>query len=447
MTPKSATVTVTDARQTWWQTNVQNSVVTTAGTEQQFFPKGTAGPINFYGGQLTIAAWTNLSGANPRLPVHALSTITRNGTAVPGVATARTPFPQDVTHARIAQVAIIEPAAPPVAAETVVVNTDYFIGPAAATRFHHETETFTLGPSPSLGAGAEAGVLTADNAWIMSTLIPHMQRPAAPSHHKAFANLVAAAPPRLRLESMILRADSAAEVRRQSRDPRTAAAWYLGSTARTTILGGQSAAGVHDPNLSHDHVFIVRTTNPATGAKNTNLDEMAEFAAHEGIHAADTHIGAAPWDDYQREFRAYWLGGTGAGQDTGQMDSQPPNGPRSERANTIFRHLYGNPLYPTVKPSYDADTDGFKQKVDAYFHPDGVNLTLSATLFDLQREVESYTGTGFAAKRTAIQTKYAACTLADKTEVRTQNAWRRLVETKFTNATQRTNIMTELHIP
>jgi hypothetical protein len=138
----------------------------------------------------------------------------------------------------------------------------------------------------------------------------------------------------------------------------------------------------------------------------------------------------------------------GGGLPTGQMTTASSIGPRSERANAIFRHLYGNPAYAYVQPAYDANTDGFREKANAMFHPDGVNLTLSVELFDLQREVESYTGSGFAAKRTAIQAKYALCVTAGvQGEVHTQNQWRILVEAKFTDATQRANIKSDLGIP
>lgn len=162
------------------------------------------------------------------------------------------------------------------------------------------------------------------------------------------------------------------------------------------------------------------------------------------------HLGSHDaWDEYQREFRAYWIEGKGAGLAEDQMSTAPPRGPRSARANAIFTFLYGNPAYPYVQPAYDANTNGFREKVDAYFHPDGVNLTLSMLLFDLQREVESYTGTGFAAKRTAIQAKYALLPVGgpERWEVHAQNQWRRLVEAKFTNSIERSQIFTDLGVP
>jgi len=444
--PQTQTISVTDTRQTWFQSNIASTVAVMPGAAFNYFAPGTTTPVNYYGGQLGITAWTKLNAPNPRLPVFASATITKNGAPVSGSPTPRRPLPLDAAEGRVGDVTILEGTPPPTTPDVVVVTTSYFIGAATTAFMPPVVETVHVAASPALASGAEAGVLSADNAWITSTLVPHMQRSGAPPLQAGIGGLVAAA--RLHLQSMIIRSDSANEVTRRGGNPATQVAWYLGSTGRTILLG-TGAAGVHDPSTP-DFVFVNVTLDPSHPAsRRTNLDEMANSAAHEGVHAADTHLGSHdPWDEYKREFRAYWMeGAVGRGLATDQMASPPPIGPRSERANAIFRHLYGSPAYPTVKPSYDGNTAGFKDKVDAMFHPDGVNLTLSITLFDLQREVESYTGTGFAAKRLAIQGKFAACPAPDRTELRTQNQWRILIEAKFTDPAERTAIKGDLTIP
>ena len=129
------------------------------------------------------------------------------------------------------------------------------------------------------------------------------------------------------------------------------------------------------------------------------------------------------------------------------MSTAPPNGPRSERANTIFRHLYRSQSYEYVEPNYDRNIDGFRDKVNAMFHPDGLNLLLSVRLFDLQREIESYSGSGYATKRATIRTLYAALLANERQEVRTQNQWRVLVDNRFERAVERRQILNDLHIP
>jgi hypothetical protein len=342
-------------------------------------------------------------------------------------------------------VTLTESSPPPTAPDTVVVTTRYFVGPTATTALTTKTDTVLVAASPVVAPGSEGPVLTADNGWIASTLVPHMRRVGAPPHQAGIAGLASAVPPRINLESMVIRADSAAEVTRRGQNPAVQSAWYCGNTSRTLILPA-SVGGVHDPSIPN-YVFLNKTTSLATRASRT-IDALADIAGHEGIHAADTHIGHTPWDEYKREFRAYWMeGAVGGGLPSEQMATAPARGPRSERANAIFSHLYGNSAYPYVQPNYDANTDGFRDKADAMFHPDGVNLTLSVALFDLQREVEGYGGSGFAAARTSIQARYTACSPADRTEVRTQSQWRILVETKFPNATERTQIKTDLGIP
>jgi hypothetical protein len=345
----------------------------------------------------------------------------------------------------IGGVTLVESSPAPAVADVLVVTTEYFTTPAGGAAFHTTSDTINAAASAAVPAGSEAATLTADNAWITSTLIPHMQRPGAPPHQLGVARLLTAVPPRLHLESMIIRSDSAAEVGRRRGNPAVEAAWYLGNTGRTSLFG-LSAGGVRDPSFP-DHVFVNRTMNLVTGATR-GLDTLADSAAHEGVHAADIGLNTGDWGEYQREFRAYWIeDAVGRGLPTGQMASAPAIGPRSEKANAIFRHLYGNPTYPYVKPAYDGNVDGFREKADAYFHPDGVNLSMSVALFDLQREVEDYNGTGFAAKRAAIHTKFAACSPAEKDEVRTQNQWSRMVDAKYTNAAEHTAVRTELAIP
>lgn len=93
--------------------------------------------------------------------------------------------------------------------------------------------------------------------------------------------------------------------------------------------------------------------------------------------------------------------------------------------------MYDNVLYGYVRRDYDKNTRGFRTKVDTYVHPDGLNLSPSRVLEDLRHEIESFTGSGYAAKRTAIQTKLSAASADDRRELAGNRDWRDLVEGKF----------------
>jgi hypothetical protein len=139
--------------------------------------------------------------------------------------------------------------------------------------------------------------------------------------------------------------------------------------------------------------------------------------------------------------------GVGAEQSTAFDPAMSGVGPRSPRARKIFNHMYGSPLYHFVKPAYDSNERGFRERADNYVFPDGVNLTLSAQLTALREEIERFDGTGFAARRAAISTKYAACGADDVGEVMRNRAWRDLVEAKFPAPAQRNQVKDALKIP
>jgi hypothetical protein len=141
--------------------------------------------------------------------------------------------------------------------------------------------------------------------------------------------------------------------------------------------------------------------------------------------------------------------GVGAGMSEAFDPTMSGLGPKTERARAIFNHLYGSSTYEFVKPDYDANVSRFREQVDNYLFPDGINLTLSAKLTDLRAEIESFTGAPgtFAAKKVAIVAKFATCAPADAAQIKSNREWRILVEQKFPILAQRNQIKDALHIP
>jgi hypothetical protein len=118
--------------------------------------------------------------------------------------------------------------------------------------------------------------------------------------------------------------------------------------------------------------------------------------------------------------------------------------------------LYGNNSYPYVKPAYDTNAGGFRDMVDSYLVPDGINLEASVRLERLRMLITAYTGVNFADVRSKIR-KMVGKELpappggvldAEETrEVQGERTWRELVESKFPVAAERSAIKNELGIP
>src|SRR5262249_26223509 len=146
------------------------------------------------------------------------------------------------------------------------------------------------------------------------------------------------------------------------------------------------------------------------------LPALANGLKHEGIHAADRPLPATgptdKWPDYVAEFRSYWVEGRGAALSTRFDPTMDNRGPKSRRSRDIFEFLYteAHALYPFVKEHYDNNTNGFRDKVNDYVYPDGINLILSGKLTQLRTEIESFSGlpADYPARKTAIQTRYSA---------------------------------------
>src|SRR4029453_7909042 len=168
-------------------------------------------------------------------------------------------------------------------------------------------------------------------------------------------------------------------------------------------------------------VFLITRNSPrGGGGGRKTLPALAQGLAHEGIHATDRPLPPSgptdKWPDYVAEFRAYWVEGRGAKLSTAFDPSMDNRGPKSKRSRDIFDFLYTemNTTYPFVKQHYDLNTNGFRDKVNDYIFPDGINLLLSGHLTALRTENEGSMGVAaaFAAKKTAITAKFAACDAA-----------------------------------
>jgi len=132
-----------------------------------------------------------------------------------------------------------------------------------------------------------------------------------------------------------------------------------------------------------------------------------------------------------------------------------PPGPKSPRARAIFNGLYGSVTYPFVKTAYENDA-AFRQEVDNYLIPDGINLLVSMRLDDLRAFIDGWGGTSFPAFLNTIKTHTGSVgpppargvlTPVEKDEIRSSRAWRDLVQRKVSDPAQQGQVKAELGIP
>ncbi|MEZ4401331.1 MAG: hypothetical protein R3B06_14995 [Kofleriaceae bacterium] len=339
---------------------------------------------------------------------------------------------------------------------------NYYVA-GSAVAFQTQRVPFTIAAGGAANLAVDRARMTAENAWLNRPIgaagsLYHFMAAQGGAPARVAA---AAAGGALKVRSCFVRSDSAAAVNLAGGGTTTDVAYAMGvvdapGTFTNTLIAQPSAAGWRWP--AHPDTVYLNAT-PVPGGGHRTLAELSEFLAHEGIHAADRDAGApGEWDRYATEFRAYWIGGLGAGQSTALDPTMSGMGPKSERARTIFNHLYGSATYPFVQPAYDQNEQGFRERADNYLYPDGINLTLSPQLAALRAEVESYSGVAadYPAKRAAIIASFAAVPGPDRGEVRGNRDWRDLVETKFTTRavagvappiSERNDIKTLLGIP
>lgn len=427
---KSATVTVNDKRIDWFKATVKAGVSVMEENVEIILAPG--GAVPYFGGQLPIVIEPTLSGvANPGLTVSMEGDLTKGG--VPFKTLPRKPFPAGAPSAPLFDTILEQPPVPPLVAEKMVLTIRFFTGSGPGLLFH--TLSFPFDIIPALPPAGDAALLALDNTalnepiGIPGTFLFDMVTAAPPGSPQALV-AHAAATGSIKVQSCIVRSDSAAWLRAKGHDPTKQVAYALGQLDDAhTMAERPGAAGWRTP-MFPDTVFLNLTPNTHLPAKRTHA-EMAELLTHEGIHALD-RIPPGNWGSYIAEFRAYWVMGLGAGLSTAPDPKMSNIGPKSPRARAIFEHLYGSPTYPFVRTDYDANMAGFRAKVDAYLYPDGINLALSTQLADLRKEIESYTGWGFSAKKAAISARFAACSAADRAQITNNREWRDLVEEKFT---------------
>ncbi len=371
-----------------------------------FFP---GSPVRYRGGSQTFSVGAVLPGGqtNPGLTVFVKTWITRGGVAIvppPPIVQ----FPVD--QARIPQfdLQVSAPAVVPVAGDPLSVEVQLLAADRSTVLNTHSVAIPVL-PEATYTQAAAMTAAMADHIHL------HDNSPAGllgqmTARGGTAANAAAAINSgQLTLRPLTVRHDSAAYVAATTGAPNPALVGYFYGTFYLP-------PGMSDPNSSANvagaagftlgagsgQIVMNRTTDVSTNAKRSD-NELITLIVHEGVHAMDLPHSGTPIESYRTEFRAYWMDGRygppdravctpadGPGCKDATFDpTMTPPGPKSPRARAIFDTLYGSVTYPTIKPAYDNNANGFRDEVDNTLAPDGINLILSGSLAELRRIIET----------------------------------------------------------
>jgi len=425
---------VEDDRQIWFVSMLDPGLLFTQ--ENLFLRWAPGAAMNYFGGQMPIEVVPNLPAPNPGLSMFMRGHIKRGATKIanfPAVA-----FGQG-QEALLGSTIVRPPTPAPAGPDHLELTVELF-GTAAMAGAPLRTivRPFDIGPALAVVPGGDAALIATDNGLLNlpratpGSLRNHLSTfPAGSNEQRMLAAIEAGS---VKVQATIVRSDSAQWLKAVPGrgNPAVDVAYAIGAVSNArTLVGQPNAIGWHWQQFQ-DHVFLNLTPNSHNPAVKRPVADVTPFLMHEGIHALDQPQ-TNTFERYQTEFRAYWVQGIGGALPTAFDPNLPEKiGPRSQRANAIFKHVYGSATYEWVKPAYDGNVGGFRDRVDAYLYPDGVNLLLSAHLAELRQEIESFAaGAAFDAKRAAINARFGVCDADEKREIAGNRVWRNLVETKF----------------
>jgi hypothetical protein len=388
----------------------------------------------YFGGSQTLdvkATMPVAPNANPGLTMSIEVVVRRGGAAITGPV--RGVYPPLAAESNPVNRVFAAPAVIPAGGDPVEVHTSLLDSTGAV--ISARVTAMTILPAAAYPQADAQTAWTDDEAHLHS---------AAPGGFIAFLAAGAGAAPGLSgqidrpghpgkviIHPMVERHDSAAYVAAEHGGvPNPSQAAYVVKTppyhphpdpAHTLVLG-RGAGGWRLSGMAiYPGTFILlsRTPDVTMGVPRRPDDDLQTLAVHESTHFLDPDA-ITPIQSYKTEFRAYWMDGRfgppdlptapNPGDFAAEFDPTiPPPGPKSPRANKIFHETYDDPvLYPYCKPNYDANTNHFREQVDSYLVPDGINLILSRQLDRLRSRFNAGLGASFATFRTQVLAFFGA---------------------------------------
>lgn len=418
--------------------------------------------------QFRVAAELPSGQKNTGLVLFVRSSALRGSTVV---AVSRTEaFPPRGEALRTSPLFIAEPAAVPAAGEPLTIRLELLEADQTtviATKTLSVTATAgsTFTKAQAISAATQDQTFFRDNS--PNGLLGKLT--AAGGHGARVAEAVRAGS--ITIEPLTPRHDSEAYVAAHGGPDPSQIGLFHGVTygdLSDTVTSMTRSPSVLGTTPAHGVVWVKRTFDVASNGKFDDA-KVIDTVIHEAVHALDAPVhrqNATDLEHYKTEFRAFWLDGTfgppdragcptppGNCRPTAVDPSMPAPGPKSPRARAIFDHLYQ--IYPFVKSDYDNNVDGFREAVDRYVWPDGINLIVSPRLDRLQQLISGWNGTNFAGLRTEVR-RFAGVGPApaggrlnpqDQQEISNNRAWRDLVEEKVPDPGERRTLKTDLGIP
>jgi hypothetical protein len=476
--------TVDDQRQTGFAAGWQPGVEFNNGAFQDTFVAGTSTP-RYVGGAQTIGVKGTMPVApnqNPGLTLSVRARIERGGTIIaPNQTTA---YPANAAESTLVTFSIAPPTPMPAAGDAINVISDLVDAAGTTVAGSARTVAMTIGAEAVYTQAAAETVWNDDETFLHGAFLGVLTANGGAAAGLAGLVRTAANPTgQLQIHPMVQRHDSAAYVALANGgtpDPSQSA--YVISTPPyapfpdpNTLVIATGAGGWTIPShapYSGSFILLSRTPDVTLGVPRRGDDAVQTVAIHEASHAMDRNVGSSPFESYKTEFRAYWMdgrfgdpavatSGSPAVFDANLTDASGGAvtiGPKSARANAIFRLQYDDPiLYPYCKPNYDQNTNGFREQVDSYLTPDGINLNLSERVEALRVLFAGGVSAGFSAFRTQVQGFFSiapapapsggALSADDINYVRGSRAWRDTVNgLAGATSTQKAQLMTDMGI-
>lgn len=444
LVPPRANVRVEDQRRAGFMANIRHGL--SFSDQNMKFPWTPAAHVEYYGGQQPLSVAPHLNSENHGLTVFARARMSRNGAVIHNFPL--TEFGRHAIRRRLGGVTVLENRPPAVAPDNMDLNIEFFSSSnTAVPPFHTIPVAFQIHPGTVFTNLQLLAQAKADFDKLNAVTVPPVPCGGAGLTVLEEMNCMGGQPARIsqaiqagviKLEPSLVRPDSASYLRAHPTrgNPNDHVAYLVGHTVIDdfhTLVGQPGADAWRWPRFP-DSIFINLTPSLANPLNQRPNVGIITSLVHESVHAVDRRPDADTFiEHYKTEFRAYWMEGSPI-FDTLSTAFEPTMdhvGPKSARARAIFNHLYGSPTYSWVRPNYDGNINHFREQVNAFIVPDGINLIVSVALENLRRAIEAHTGSGFTAHRANVQTLFALCDATDRREISGNRSWRALVERKY----------------
>lgn len=432
--------------------------------------------VRYVGGsqQFRVSAWLPNNSVNPGLTLSVVSRLKKGGIIVQNNTSSPHAFPNNVQSSVPIPFNVSAPVSVPAVGEGFEIEVD--IIDSAAAVLSTKTINFTVMPEIVYTQAEAIHEATDDNNFFHDNtptgLLGIMTSMGGIAARVASAINTSVAEGGIVLLAMTARHDSARFVETTLGGPNPAKTGYFAGidyTHSTVDVAGAAGFRTHNfPDLGDKVIILNRTMDVSTRSKRSN-DEIITLLIHEATHAMDVRPNSGTEiERYKTEFRAYWMDGRYGSPNSAvcpiglascynavfNPNLRPP-GPKSDRARVIFNHLYNDPVtYPFVKQAYDNNAD-FREQVDNYIYPDGINLMVSIRLEKLRAKIETYTGAGFATLRTQVrqflglEVPSPSAGVLDNDEknyISNSRAWRDLIERKIADSSDQMLLKSDLGI-